>query len=92
MAHIALDADGFVVATHKGFSAHNPLEMPESGSLGTCSEEVVEKIVKAFNAGKRARLDADQVIEEDHPIPAAPPATPESVKEIRRRHVGKFTR
>ena len=67
MAHLALDADGFVVATDNGSSAHNPLAMPEGGSLGTCSDEVVKQIVAVGRRGKRARLEADNVIIEDHP-------------------------
>lgn len=69
MAHVAIDAEGFIVGTHKGLSAHNPLECPEGGSLGTCSDKALEKIVEAWDAGKRARFRGDIVMVKDAPKP-----------------------
>lgn len=84
MNHIACDAEGFVVAIHKGLAV-NPLDAPVGGSTSTVPANFVQQIELAWGKGKRARLNGGTLSEEEPPKPAPTQASAATLRDARRK-------
>lgn len=68
--YVAIDADGFIVATYKGLGA-NPLETPPGGYCSNVSQALLDSILGALEAGQRPKLEGGTVVVETPPAPSS---------------------
>jgi hypothetical protein len=82
MPHVALDRDGFIIATHRGL-VNNPLQAPEGGRLATVSDAMYDQIALILDLGKQAKLKGDEVTEHVQTQPKAVKFDAVTLKQLR---------